>query len=170
MKQKVCLFLLLTISGLANAEPLCGPVFAKPTDNTEVTLTQQVFDGGLQELAIIYQLANAKQKITRLSFAGSKEAGCHFPSFNLIKGRDWGWHVVWTSSANHGVFYARVDGEAWVSSLPKKLSQAVAEQVTLKEMQGKLIITAKYRANLNLPDENFISDDEGRNWDLAPIK
>lgn len=170
MKQKVCLFLLLTISGLANAEPLCGPVFAKPTDNTEVTLRQQVFDGGLQELAIIYQLANAKQKITRLSFAGSKEAGCHFPSFNLIKGGDWGWHVVWTSSANHGVFYARVDGEAWVSSLPKKLSQAVAEQVTVKEMQGKLIITAKYPANLNLPDGNFISDDEGRNWDLAPIK
>jgi hypothetical protein len=170
MKQKVFLFLLLSISGLANAEPLCGAVFAKPTDNSQVTLTQQVFDGGLQELAIIYQLANAKQKISRLSFAGSKEAGCHFPSFNLIKGRDWGWHVVWTSSANQGVFYARVDGEAWVSSLPKKLSQAVAEQVTLKEMQGKLIITAKYRANLNLPDENFISDDEGRNWDLAPIK
>lgn len=170
MKQKVFLFLLLSISGLANAEPLCGAVFAKPTDNTQVTLTQQVFDGGLQELAIIYQLANAKQKISRLSFAGSKEAGCHFPSFNLIKGGDWGWHVVWTSSANQGVFYARVDGEAWVSSLPKKLSQVVAEQVTLKEMQGKLTITAKYPANLNLPDENFISDDEGRNWDLAPIK
>ena len=170
MKQKASLFLLLTISGLANAEPLCGAVFAKPTDNTQVTLTQQVFDGGLQELAIIYQLANAKQKTTRLSFAGSKEAGCHFPSFALLKGGDWGWHVVWTSSANQGVFYARVDGEAWVSSLPKKLSQAVAEQVTLKEMQGKLIITAKYPANLNLPDENFISDDEGRYWDLAPIK
>ena len=170
MKQKVFLFLLLSISGLANAEPLCEPVFAKPTDNTQVTLTQQVFDGGLQELALIYQLANAKQKISRLSFAGSKEAGCHFPSFNLIKGGDWGWHVVWTSSANQGVFYARVDGEAWVSSLPKKLSQVVAEQVTLKEMQGKLTITAKYPANLNLPDENFISDDEGRNWDLAPIK
>ena len=170
MKQKVFLSLLLSISCLANAEALCGAVFAKPTDNAEVTLTQQVFDGGLQELAIIYQLANAKQKTTRLSFAGSKEAGCHFPSFALLKGGDWRWHVVWTSSANQGVFYARVDGEAWVSSLPKKLSQAVAEQVTLKEMQGKLIITAKYRANLNLPDENFISADEGRNWDLAPIK
>ena len=170
MKQKALLLLLLSISGLANAEPLCGVVLAKPTDNTQVTLTQQVFDGGLQELAIIHQDANAKQKATRLSFAGSKEVGCHFPSLALLKGGDWGWHVVWTSSANQGVFYARVDGEAWVSSLPKKMSRAVAEQVALKEIQGNLIITAKYPANLNLPDESFISDDEGRNWDLAPIK
>ena len=165
MKQKALLFLLLSISGLANAERLCGAVLAGPADNPQVTLTQQVFDGGLQELAIIYQDLNANKKVTRLSFAGSKEASCHFPSFNLIKGDDWGWHVVWTSSANRGVFYARVDGEAWVSSLPKKISGQVAEQVTIKEMQEKLIITAKYPANLNLSDENFISDDEGRNWD-----
>lgn len=165
MKQKALLFLLLSISGLANAEPLCGAVLASQADNRQVILTQQVFDGGLQELAIIYQDPTANQKMTRLSFAGSKEASCHFPSFNLIKGDDWGWHVVWTSSANRGVFYARVDGEAWVSSLPKKISGQVAEQVTIKEMQEKLIITAKYPANLNLSDENFISDDEGRNWD-----
>jgi hypothetical protein len=171
MKQKVLLFLLLlSISGLANAEPLCGPVFTKSADNTQVVLMQQVFDGGVQELAINYQDLNAKKKTSRLSFAGSKEAGCHFPSFALLKGGDWGWHVVWTSSANQGVFYARVDGEAWVSSLPKKLSRAVAEQLAFKEIQGNLIITAKYPANLNLPDESFISDDEGRNWDLAPIK
>ena len=167
MKQKVFLFLLLSISGLANAEPLCGAVFAKPTDNTQVTLTQQVFDGGLQELAIIYQLANAKQKISRLSFAGSKEAGCHFPSFNLIKGGDWGWHVVWTSSANRGVFYARVDGEAWVSSLPKRLSPEVAEQVTIAEREGKLIITVSYAENLKAGMQVFFSEDEGRNWDKA---
>ena len=164
------LSLLFCISYPAFAGSLCEPVFAKPTDNTQVTLTQQVFDGGLQELAIIYQDSNAKRKTTRLSFAGSKEAGCHFPSFNLIKGGDWGWHVVWASSANQGIFYARVDGEAWVSSLPKKLSRAVAEQVTLKEMQGTLIITAKYSANLNLPDENFVSEDEGRNWESALLK
>ena len=165
MKQKIFLFLLLSISCLANAEPLCAPVFAKSAVNSQVVLKQQVFDGGLQELAITYQDLNAKQKTTRLSFAGSQEAGCHFPSFALLKGGDWGWHVVWTSSANRGVFYARVDGDAWVSSLPKKLSRAVAEQVVLREIQGNLIITAKYPANLNLPDENFTSDDEGRNWD-----
>ena len=140
------------------------------SDTGQVVLRQHIFDDGLQELAIIYQEFTTNKKVTRLSFAGSKEASCHFPSFKLIKGGDWGWHVVWTSSANQGVFYARVDGEAWVSSLPRKLSRTVAEKVTLKEIQGNLIITAKYPANLNFPDENFISDDEGRNWDLAPIK
>lgn len=152
---------------LAFADSACDPVFAKPIDNTRVVLRQQVFDGGLQELAIVHQEANTKQKVTRLSFAGSKEAGCHFPSFNLIKGGDWGWHVVWTSSANRGVFYARVDGEAWVSSLPKRLSPEVAEQVTIAEREGKLIITVSYAENLKAGMQVFFSEDEGRNWDKA---
>ena len=164
------LLLLFGISCSALADSDCDSVFAKSADNAQVVLTQQVFDGGLQELAIIHQDVNAKQKTTRLSFAGSKEAGCHFPSFTLIKGGDWGWHVVWTSSASLGVFYARVDGEAWVSSLPKRLSRAVAQQVTIREIQGELMVSVKYPANLNLPDENFISDDEGRNWGSAPLK
>ena len=168
MKRASSFLLLISLSfWLIQSASACNET---QSDNGQVILRQHIFDGGLQELAIIHQEANAKQKTTRLSFAGGKEAGCHFPSFALLKGGHWGWHVVWTSSANRGVFYARVDGEAWVSSLPKKMSRAVAEQVTVKEMQGKLIITAKYPANLNLPDENFISDDEGRNWDLAPIK
>lgn len=167
--RKFFLFISICLNLLTGAAFACD-VEQVQLGKKRVWLGQQAVNDGFQELVIKLNVGHGEDKTTRLSFAGSKQAGCHFPSFALIKGGDWGWHVVWTSSANHGVFYARVDGEAWVSSLPKKLSQAVAEQVTLKEMQGKLIITAKYRANLNLPDENFISDDEGRNWDLAPIK
>lgn len=167
MRKKALLFLLLGMPSLAFADSACDPVFAKSADNAQVALTQQVFNGGLQELAIIYQDPNAKQKVTRLSFAGSKESGCHFPSFALLKGGDWGWHVVWTSSANRGVFYARVDGEAWVSSLPKRLSPEVAEQVTIAEREGKLIITVSYAENLKAGMQIFFSEDEGRNWDKA---
>jgi len=167
MRKEALLLLLLGMSGRALADSACTPVFAKLADNAQVTLTQQVIDGGLQELAIIYQDANAKQKVTRLSFAGSKESGCHFPSFALLKGGDWGWHVVWTSSANRSVFYARVDGEAWVSSLPKRLSPEVAEQVTIAEREGKLIITASYAENLKTGMQVFFSEDEGRSWDKA---
>ena len=155
---------------LVLAEPYCSTELVESVGDSRLIVKQQVFEGGFQELGACQRKSNTQDKITRLSFSGSKEIGCHFPSVALLKGSDWGWHVVWTSSANQGVFYARLDGEAWVSSLPKKLSRAVAEQVTLKETQGKIIITAKYPANLNLPDENFVSDDEGRNWESLLIK
>lgn len=166
--KKVHLFIfLLLLSNLVFADPpnICESLHFSQSDSTKVTLMQKVFDGEFQELAIVFQEEKAQEKITRLSFAGSKQAGCHFPAIAVLKGGDWGWHVVWASSGNQGVFYARVDGEAWVSSLPKKLSPDVAELVTLKVVQGKLTITAKYPANLNLAEQQFVSEDEGRSWD-----
>ena len=164
MKSTALFLILLVTTSLVWADAQCASVSASAGD-AQIQVAQSVFDGGLQELAIIHQAAGSNQKITRLSFAGSKETGCHFPAIAVLKGGDWGWHVVWTSSANRGVFYARVDGEAWVSSLPKKLSPDVAELVTLKAVQGKLTITAKYPANLNLAEQQFVSEDEGRSWD-----
>lgn len=163
MKSRAIFFLLLATTSLARADAQCVSVSANAGD-AQIQVAQSVFDGGLQELAIIRQAAGSNQKITRLSFAGSKQAGCHFPAIAVLKGGDWGWHVVWASSGNQGVFYVRVDGETWVSSLPKKLSPDVAELVTLKAGQGKLTITAKYPANLNLAEQQFVSEDEGRNW------
>ena len=165
MKNKALFLLLLATNGLAWADAHCVSAHASAVGNNPIMVEQKVFDGGLQELAIIHQAGDTKEKTTRLSFAGSKEAGCHFPAIALLKGGDWGWHVVWTSNANQGVFYARVDGEAWVSSLPKKLSRDEAERVIFKEDQGKLIITVQYPANLNMPQQQFASEDEGRNWD-----
>lgn len=166
MKKHHLILLALTIPKIVFADTLhtCEPTFLMQSDTTKVTILQKAFDGGLQELAIIHQAAGSNEKITRLSFAGSKQAGCHFPTIAVLKGGDWGWHVVWASSANQGVFYARVDGEAWVSSLPKRLGRDVAELVTFKAVQGKLTITAKYPANLNLAEQQFVSEDEGRNW------
>ena len=164
MKSTALFLILLAMTSLAWADAQCASVSASAGD-AQIQVAQSVFDGGLQELAMIHQAAASNQKITRLSFAGSKETGCHFPAIAVLKGGDWGWHVVWTSSANRGVFYARVDGEAWVSSLPKKLSREVAELVAFKELKDKLIVTAKYPINLNLPEQQFFSEDEGRSWD-----
>lgn len=164
MKSTALFLILLATTSLAWADTHCVSV-STSADDAQIQVVQSVFDGGLQELAIIHQAAGSNQKITRLSFAGSKQAGCHFPSFALLKGGEWGWHVVWTSSANQGVFYARVDGEAWVSSLPKKLSRDLAEKVVISQNQGRLIITIQYPSNLNLPEQQFVSEDEGRSWE-----
>lgn len=162
MRNRILTLLLLATTGMAWADSRCVSVRAV---DAPIRVAQMDVGEGLQELAIVYQAANNKEKITRLSFAGSKETGCHFPAIAVLKGGDWGWHVAWTSSANQGVFYARVDGEAWVSSLPKRLSREVAELVAFKELKDKLIITAKYPINLNLPEQQFFSEDEGRSWD-----
>ena len=170
--KKAYLFIFLLLRSnilLADSANACELVYFSEHDGAKVLLTQKVFDGGFQELAIVHQEANAQEKVTRLSFAGSKENGCHFPAFSSLKGGEWGWHVVWTSSANQGVFYARVDGDAWVSSLPKRLSRDLAEKVTISETQGQLIITMRYSSNLDLHEQQFFSEDEGRSWKkLAP--
>ena len=164
MKSTALFLILLVTTSLAWADAQCAS-FSASAGDAQIQVAQKVVDGGLQELAMIHSVAGGKEKIIRLSFAGSKETGCHFPAVAVLKGGDWGWHVVWTSSANRGVFYARVDGEAWVSSLPKRLSREVAELVAFKELKDKLIVTAKYPVNLNLPEQQFFSEDEGRSWD-----
>jgi hypothetical protein len=156
--------MLFLISSTVFADGECSLIMASTPNHPQIKVEQRAFDG-VQELAIVSQDASVKSKITRLSFSGTKETGCHFPAITISKGGDWGWHVVWASSANSGIFYARVDGDAWVSSLPKRLSRDVAELLTLNEAQGKLTITAKYPAILNLPEQQYVSEDDGRNWD-----
>lgn len=163
VKSHLLFLILFLISSSVFADAECLSVTAGSSDHTRIVVEQRVFDG-VRELAIVGQDARVKSKINRLSFSGSKEAGCHFPVIAILNGGDWGWHVAWTSSANQGVFYARVDGEAWVSSLPKRLARDVAEQVTFTEINSKLLIIIKYPESLNLPEHRFASDDEGRSW------
>jgi hypothetical protein len=130
-----------------------------------VSILPLTFEDSRYDLALRHPpLANG-QTITRLSFGGSQEAGCHFKAVQWLKGGDWGWHVLWTSTGNPGVYYARVDGEAWVSSLPKRLSKISAEQLELSAQKDQLIIKVNYPTGQDSVEEKWISDDEGRSWE-----
>ena len=151
----------------------------------DVVVWQHRFDDGTYDLAIarfVTSEAGQPDHITRLSFKGSKEPVCHFPAVAVMPGGDWGWHVAWSSSSRPGVYYARVDGEAWVSSLPKKLVDSVPRFVELDQKDG--LVTLKYlnSSDVDMHDRSkpafpagagasssstLVSSDEGRNWDIS---
>ena len=90
----------------------------------------------------------------------------------LQKGGNWGWHVIW--QAHENLFYLRVDGEAWVSSPPKKLALLASQLIPadIKFSINKETITVNWLQ----PQQGFtkgsqaVSDDEGRSWNIAPMQ
>lgn len=80
----------------------------------------------------------------------------------------WGWHMLWSQPV--GLYYARMDGEAWVSSNPKVLTQFVATNPQFSLHSQSLIVTWQQVDNGVTANMQAISSDEGRSWDVAPIK
>lgn len=146
------------------SKSLCSPLELSNEKDGKVIIWQHNFDG-VFDLAMAPQNKAGLSPIIRLSFGGSKEATCHFPAIAVLKGGNWGWHVAWVSDVKHSLMVARVDSDAWVSSLPRKLVDQMPDQVALLEKEGIL------RLNYHLPSDEsgithlMISKDEGRNWD-----
>ncbi len=150
-----------------SASSLC-PVQEFQSKEGKVRVWQQQFEDGVFDLVMAPVINDESPAVIRLSFAGSKEAKCHFPEVSVLKGGDWGWHVAWASTAKQAVYHVRVDGEAWVSSLPKKITPQSAEQVLLSEKSGQLILSYQLLNQSKL--EVLISDDEGRNFIVSDQK
>ncbi len=150
-----------------SASSLC-PVQEFHSKEGKVRVWQQQFEDGVFDLVMAPVINDESPAVIRLSFAGSKEAKCHFPEVSVLKGGDWGWHVAWASTAKQAVYHVRVDGEAWVSSLPKKITPQSAEQVLLSEKSGQLILSYQLLNQSKL--EVLISDDEGRNFIVSDQK
>ena len=166
-------------------DTLCKPAVEHQAGG-DVVVWQHRFDDGTFDLAIAKFVAGEAGQpghITRLSFKGSKERVCHFPALDVMPGGDWGWHVAWSSSSRPGVYYARVDGEAWVSSLPKKLGGSVSNFVEFGRKDGLLALKYLNPTDLDMHDRSkpalpvgagasasstLVSSDEGRSWDLSP--
>ncbi len=144
-----------------SASSLC-PVQEFHSKEGKVRVWQQQFEDGVFDLVMAPVINDESPAVIRLSFAGSKEAKCHFPEVSVLKGGDWGWHVAWASTAKQAVYHVRVDGDAWVSSLPKKITPQLADQVLLSEKSGQLILSYQLLNQSKL--QVLISDDEGRNF------
>ena len=147
-----------------SASSLC-PVQEFQSKEGKVRVWQQQFEDGVFDLVMAPVINDESPPVVRLSFTGSKEAKCHFPEVSVLKGGDWGWHVAWASTAKQAVYHVRVDGEAWVSSLPKKITPQSAEQVLLSEKSGQLILSYQLLNQSKL--QVLISDDEGRNFIIS---
>ena len=138
-----------------------------------VMMWRHLFVGGVRDHAMAKISANeTNPKIYRASFGNWKIDACPHHGPAIAKGGDWGYHLAWFDGGDKaGLFYARMDGEAWVSSPAKRFGDANSqaghpalisdgEQVWLawKEMTDKASLVKLVKSN-----------DGGRSWDAPAV-
>ncbi len=148
----------------------CRIAMQPASDHAVVAMWRQLYPGGVRDHAIARLDPAQPTRVHRASFGGWKIDACPHHGPALARGGDWGWHMAWYDGGDKaGLYYARMDGEAWVSSPRRRFGDAerqagrpallaVGEAVWLawKELdeQGAVIHYAH-------------SADGGRNWSEA---
>jgi hypothetical protein len=80
------------------------------------------------------------------------------------------WSENLSNAKTGGLFYARMDGEAWVSSNPKLLTKLAAINPQFKLEKDTITVTWQQVENGFTANMQALSSDEGRSWDVAPSK
>ena len=149
----------LCIATKAQASSVEGCAAAEVTDSNGATFSfwQHKFSGEARDLVMAQVTSDAK----RVTFDNFQ--GCAYQALAIVEGVGWGWHLAWADKKN--IYYSRMDGEAWVSSVPKKIT---ANNVSdLHFTQEKSMLTLSWQADG--ASFSMQSDDEGRSWQV-PIK
>ena len=179
MKKPILIVLMLSLHLSANADEdgLCGKISAVKKNSQQqyerFTLTQFGFNSK-PDLAIIVHNVNLPAQIKQVTFGrGQVEPACYFKPLAFAQGGEneqfWGWHLLW-AEANGALFYARMDGEAWVSSNPKGLTKFAAINPQFKLQNQTIIVTWQQVESGLTASMQAISNDDGRSWDVAPSK
>ena len=148
-----------------------------------LTLTQFAFDNDARDLAIIVHNVSLPATIKRVTFnRGKLKPNCFFKPVAFAQGGQnsqiqadqfWGWHILWTEASENlpqGLFYARMDGEAWVSSNTKVLTKLAAINPQFNQQNQIISITWQQLEGGVTVSMHALSVDEGRSWEIAPIK
>ena len=109
----------------------CRIALVAPDDGSgdAVALWRHVFEGGVRDHAIArFNTAPvAPEAIKRASFGRWQIDACPHHGPALAQGGNWGWHMAWFDGGTQnreklpGLFYARMDGDAWVSSPARRI-------------------------------------------------
>ena len=137
---------------------------AQALDNHQqsVYFAQQLVDEGEQELVVLVKDVQQNVVTKRITYAHQKIEACHFPALAIARGGDWGWFLAWADTEN--VYYTRMDGEAYVFVPPKRLPIAQVENIEFLTNQSLLTMRVQKQDGSS---QLFVSDDEGRNWQLT---
>ncbi|MCB5190394.1 hypothetical protein LG198_06620 [Methylobacillus arboreus] len=142
----------------------CRVAGTRDANGQPVFFWQHTFNDGTRDLVMATSLEGRLQGIRRVTYGGSQSLGCHFPLLVIVRGGNWGWHLVWMRM-NKGVFYARMDGSAWVSSPPKRMSAADVSHIEVSSVNSHVNLNwLEIRGDGSSSLHEMVSDDDGRTW------
>ncbi len=165
----------------------CRIAFANKPDGTVVAMWRHVFEGSERDHMIAEIPAKLGQApiVKRATFGRWKVEGCPHHGAALAAGGEgknwWGYHMAWFDGGNDesgkkaSLFYARMDGEAWVSSPAKKFGDhsKQAGHPALLSLGDKVWLVWRETDTKDVVTKNMImglfSDDGGRNWGDAKV-
>jgi hypothetical protein len=164
---------ILCLTAQADENGLCDKFEAVKKNGQQqlerFSFTQFGFDKDTRDLAIIVHNVNLPAQIQRVTFnRGQAQPACYFKPLAFAQGGDWGWHMLWAEPV--GLFYARMDGDAWVSSNPKNLTKLTAINPQFKLEKDTITVTWQQVENGVKANMQAVSSDEGRSWDVAAIQ
>lgn len=137
----------------------CPATQAADAHGQAMYLWEHVFTDGSHDLVITNAL-NAAVELKRVTFGGRKEAGCHYVALTIAQGGDWGWHLAWFDTEKARLYYARMDGSAWVSSPPRHWARQLVRNLKMLVKQQQVSLTWQADGK----PYKVTSDDEGRSW------
>lgn len=143
----------------------CRVAGTRDANGQPVFFWQHTFTDGTRDLVMATSLEGRLQGIRRVTYDGSRSLGCHFPLLAIVRGGNWGWHLVWMRM-NKGVYYARMDGSAWVSSPPKRMSTDDVSHIELISLNNQVNLNwLEIRNDGTSALHQLVSEDDGRTWD-----
>jgi hypothetical protein len=142
----------------------CPSASVQAPGGASLLFWQHHFPDGAWDLALAKDNPGKSNNIRRVTYGGSKADGCQYKALAIARGGDWGWHLAWVNS--NGLYYARIDGEAWVSSPPMRMTDQDITAVELQTSGQQVALVWQQKA---APGKRYraVSEDEGRSWDAA---
>lgn len=130
---------------------------------------RHVYDGGIRDHAVARIGPQGVLKgPVRVSYGNWKIDACPHHGPAIARGGDWGWHLAWYegAEARQGLYYARLDGGAWVTSPPRRFGNADAQagHPSLFGTGERVFLAWKELTDNAAVVMTMASDDGGRSW------
>lgn len=150
----------------------CRIGIATASDGSALAFWRHVYDGGVRDHAVATLGARGVLKgPQRVSYDNWKIDACPHHGPAIVRGGDWGWHMAWYDGAEgkQGLRYARLDGEAWVTSPPRRFGNpdAQAGHPALLADDERVFLAWKELDEDGAYIMIMTSTDGGRHWDKA---
>ncbi|MSP86257.1 MAG: exo-alpha-sialidase [Methylotenera sp.] len=161
----------------------CHIALTNKPDGKVVAMWRHVFKDGERDYMIAEISHSAAQVpvIQRATFSRWKIDDCSHHSAALASGGEakdwWGYHMAWFDHGNEdankkaSLFYARMDGEAWVSSPAKKFGNQknqASQPALLSLNENVWLVWRETETETNMIMGTF-SGDGGRSWGEVKI-
>jgi len=150
----------------------CRIALTNKPDGTVVAMWRHVFAGSERDHAIAEINSNKPPAIVRASFGHWKIDGCPHHGAALAYGEGFGYHMAYFDGAGDkpSLMVSRMDGEAWVSSPPKKfgnMKNSAGHPALLSLGEKVWLVWKETNAAKETEIYQMKSDDGGKSWDDA---